>query len=449
MTHCTSSTLHFHPTLPVHLTSDAPRTSSDGGALLPRQVDERLGSPHELAVCIPDGRDPTRVVHSRLEQVRQRVYQIALGYEDCDDAHHLRGDPALLVACDKLPGDDTPLSSQPTLSRMENAVDGRCVRDMLHVLEQHYLDSFHEPPEVVVLDLDGTDDPTHGQRQLSFFHGHYDQHMYHPLLVFDGLSGQLITAILRPGNAHAARGAMGVPRGLIVALEQRFPKVRIVVRGDSGYCVPRLVRMLEELNTRLGDIDYLLGLAKNPAPLRKGAPVTTAANEQYAAGRRYVRHFGAFQYAAETWPHERHVVMKAERGDKGDNPRFIITSLTGFPPELLYDAYRERGQCENYIKDFKNALKADRLSCSNFWANFSRLPLHSAAYVLMHALRTEVGRRAPALATVRRDTLRPRLLKVAAHVTRSARRLWVRLPVTFPLAGLFMALARSLGADTS
>lgn len=444
MTHCTPAVLHFHPTLPVHLTSDAPDTSSNGGVLLLRQMDERLGLTRKLAGCIPDARDPSRVVHTRLEQVRQRVYQMALGYEDCNDAHTLRHDPVLQMACDLVPHSGSPLSSQPTLCRLENAVDGRSVRKVLAVLEQHYLDSFTSPPEVVVLDIDSTDDPTHGQQQFSLFHGFYDQHMYHPLLVFDGTTGQLVTAILRPGTVHAARGAAGVLRRLIVALKQRFPEVRVVVRGDSGFAMPRVMRMLEELDEQLGAIDYLLGLARNPVLQRRGEAVMAAANEQYAQGRPYVRHFGAFSYAAESWPHERHVVMKAEVSAKGENPRFVVTSLQGFPPELLYDAYCERGQCENYIKDLKNALLADRLSCSTFWANFLRLLLHAAAYVLMHALRTEAGRQAPALATVQMDTLRLSLLKVAAQVTRSARRLWVRLPTSFPLAAVFMSLADSL-----
>ena len=449
MTHSTALKLKFHRSVPIHLTCDAPRSSSDGGALLLRQMDERLGLLQKLSGCIPDARDPTRVVHSRLEQLRQRVYQIALGYEDCNDAAFLRHDPALQVACDVLPTPDAPLSSQPSLSRMENAVDARAVRRMLAALEQHYLDSFTQAPEVVVLDLDGTDDPTHGQQQLTFFHGFYDQHMYHPLLVFDGTSGQLISAILRPGNAHAARGAMGVLRRLIVALKQRFAQVRIVVRGDSGYCVPRLVNMLEELNAQWGDIDSLLGLAKNPALLRQGAGIMAAAQQQYEAGQRYVRHFGSFHYAAQTWPHERYVVMKAEKSSKGDNPRFVLTSLEGFAPELLYDAYCQRGQCENFIKDFKNALLADRLSCCDFFANFFRLLQHAAAYVLMHALRAEAAKHSAPLATVQMDTLRLRLLKVATHITHSARRLWVRLPAAFPLAHLFLSLAASLGADTS
>jgi hypothetical protein len=162
-----------------------------------------------------------------------------------------------------------------------------------------------------------------------------------------------------------------------------------------------------------------------------------------------VRHFGAFHYAAESWSRERLMVMKAERSHKGENPRFIVTSLEGFPAELLYDAYCERGQCENFIKDLKNALRADRLSCSTFWANFFRLLEHATAYVLMHALRSEAGRHSPALATVQMDTLRLRLLKVAAHVTQSARRLWGCLPHSFPLSSLFLMLARALQGDTS
>lgn len=448
MTERTAATLHFHPALPIHLTCDAPQTSSDGGALLLRQVDERLGLLSRMSACIPDKRDPSRIEHTRLEQLRQRVYQIALGYEDCNDAHQLRDDPALQVACDRPPRGDSPLSSQPSLSRMENAVDGLSVRRMLRLLEQHYLDSFTEPPEVVVLDIDSTDDPTHGQQQLSFFHGHYDQHMYHPLLVFDGQSGQLITALLRPGNAHAARGARGVLRRLIKALKRRFPKVRIVVRADSAFAEPRLLQMLEALNTELGDIDYLMGLAKNKVLLRMGQHLMDAANEQYAQGTSHVRHFGAFHYAARSWPQERYVVMKAERTPEGENPRFLVTTLEGFPPELLYSGYCERGQCENFIKDLKNALSADRLSCTSFVANCFRLLEHAAAYVLMHELRRQVAPHAPALAHAQMDTLRLRLLKVAAHVTWSARRLWVRLPAVFPLAGLFLSLLRSLGGDS-
>ena len=446
MTDCTRPSLDFHPDLPVQVTFDAPETSSDGGALLLRLVDEQLKLTARLAPLIPDLRDPARIKHSRLEQLRQRVYQIALGYEDCNDADALRLDRALMTACDVLPDGQKALSSQPTLSRLENAVDMRSIKALLRGLEEQYLSSFTEPPEVVVLDIDTTDDPTHGGQQLSFFHGFYDQHMYHPMLVFDGVTGQLVTAVLRPGNAHAARGAAGVLGRIIRGLKRRFPEVQIVVRADSGFAVPRVMEMLERLNAELGNVDYLLGLAQNSILRSMGEETMAAARRQFAAGHSYVRHFGDFHYAAKTWPHPRLVVMKAELSEKGENPRFVVTSLEGFPPAWLYDAYCDRGQCENFIKDFKNALKADRLSCSSFEANFFRLLEHAMAYVLMHELRAQAGKKAPSLATVQMDTLRLRLLKVAAHVTRAARRILVRLPQAFPLAAVFAALCGTLAA---
>lgn len=446
MTDCTQLNIGFHPRLPIDVSFDAPDTSSDGGALLLRQVDDRLKLSQQFAACIPDHRNPVFVVHTRLEQIRQRIFQIALGYEDCNDAKTLRLDPLLKVACDLLPDDEGQLSSQPTLSRLENAADMRSIKKLLLLREGNYVASFKSPPELVILDIDTTDDPTHGQQELSFFHGYYDQHMYHPMLVFDGLTGQLVTAILRPGNAHAARGGMGVLRRIIVALRRRFPKTSIVVRGDSAFAVPRLTAMLEELNVELGGVDFLLGLAQNANLHRLGAPVMAAANAKFAAGQNYVRHFDSFRYAAKTWPHERQVVMKAERTEKGENPRFIVTSIEGFPPQWMYDAYCERGQCENLIKDFKNAIQSDRLSCETFVANFFRLLEHAAAYDLMHALRVHAGEASPALATVQMDTLRLRLLKVAATVKQSARRISVRLPRAFPLAGIFAAISGALAA---
>jgi len=304
--------------------------------------------------------------------------------------------------------------------------------------------SFPQAPEVIVLDIDSTDDPTHGQQQLSFFHGYYDQHMYHPLLIFDGESGQLVSAVLRPGNAHAARGAMGVLDRIIRQLKQRFPQVQIVVRGDSAFAGPRLLRRLEELEREWGGIAYVCGLAQNAVLLRQGAAAVAQARARFGATRQPVQHFDAFPYAAESWPQARHVVMKAEITEQGENPRFVVTSLAEFAPALLYHAYCERGQCENFIKDFKNALQADRLSCHTFAANFFRLLEHAAAYVLLHALRTQVAPLAPRLGRAQFDTLRLSLLKVAAIVSHSARRVLVRLPQAFPLAALFRQLAQTL-----
>jgi Transposase DDE domain group 1 len=435
--------LDFHPTLPIRVAFDAPHISSDGGLLLLRQMDDRLGLSKRLAALLPDERDPSKVKHARREQVRQRLYQIALGYADCNDADRLRHDPLLKSVCDRMPQAGS-LSSQPTLSRLENAVDAGTLRAVLREVEEQYVSSFARAPEVIVLDIDSTDDPTHGQQQLSFFHGYYDQHMYHPLLIFDGESGQLISAVLRPGNAHAARGAMGVLGRIIRRLKQRFPQVQIVVRGDSAFAVPRLLRLLDTLDRELGGIAYVLGLAQNAVLLRQGTAALAAARARFGTTRQPVQHFDAFAYAAESWPQERHVVMKAELSEQGENPRFIVTSLTEFAPALLYHAYCERGQCENYIKDFKNALQADRLSCHTFTANFFRLLEHATAYRLLHALRTQVALLAPRLGRAQFDTFRLQLLKVATLVSHSTRRVLVRLPAAFPLAALFRRLVVTL-----
>jgi hypothetical protein len=436
--------IDFHPDRPIDVIADAPETSSDGGLLLVRQADDRLGLCQRLASRLPDQRDPDRIEHSREEQLRQRVLQIALGYEDCNDADRLRHDPLFKTACDRAP-DGPPLSSQPTLSRFENVADGRAIKAMIADLEQSYVDGLPADTNLVVLDIDPTDDETHGRQQLTFFHGFYDQHMYHPLLVFDGQSGQLVSVLLRPGNAHAARGAKSLLTRIIRRIKVRFPSAQILVRADSGFCVPRILDQLEALKRELGDIHYVLGLAKNPRLLALAEEAIAEARRRYEMTRRHVRHFTAIQYAAATWSHERRVVAKAEHHHKGANPRFVVTDLDDVEPQLVYDViYCARGQAENMIKDLKNALNADRLSCSRYVANFFRLLLHATAYRLMHAIRTAAATVAPDLATKQFDTLRLRLLKVAAHVTQSARRILVRLPRVFPLAEAFCRISHFL-----
>jgi hypothetical protein len=447
MTECIAQlSLNFHPTIPLAVTFDAPHISSDGGVVLLRQVDDRLRLSERLAALLPDDRDPCKVHHPRREQLRQRLYQIALGYADCNDADRLRHDPLLQTVCD-CPAQAPRLSSQPTLSRFENAMDARGVRAMLDEIEDQYGASFPTAPDVIVVDLDSTDDPTHGAQELTAFHKYYDQHMYHPLLVFDGERGHLLSAVLRPGNVHAARGAMGVLRRLLRRLKRRFPQTQIVVRGDSAFAAPRLLRMLEDLDQELGGIAYVVGLAQNAVLRRAGAEALREAQRRFAATKLPVQYFTAFAYAAASWPQARHVVMKAEVTAQGDNPRFVVTSLAEFAPALLYHAYCERGRCENFIKDFKNALQADRLSCSTFTANFFRLLTHAAAYVLCHALRTALAPLAPLLGRAQFDTLRLQLLKVAAIVSQSARRLLVRLPAAFPWARVFRRLALTLAEE--
>jgi hypothetical protein len=444
MTQCTAqTTFDFFHRLPVLVRSDAPDMSSDAGALLLRQLDDEMGLTRSLAAELPDDRRAERVRHDRHEQVRQRVFQIALGYEDCNDADTLRHDPALKIACDRQPK-HAGLSSQPTLSRFENGMSGAAIGRLVRALERQWVESLRPEQQVVILDIDSSDDETHGQQQLSFFHGFYDHYMFHPLFVFDG-DGQLVTAILRPGNQHASRGARGLLRRLIRKIRRRCPQAAIVVRADSGFAVPRVLRELERLNVQLGDVDYLMGMARNRALERRLAPTMEQVQSQQV-GSEKIRRFCDFPYAAGSWSRSRRILGKAEMTWCGPNPRFVITSIEGFEPEDLYRAYCERGQAENYIKDLKRALKADRLSCHRFAANFFRLLLHATAYRLLFALRRIVGKVAPRLATVQFDTLRLRLLKIAGLVRQSVRRIVVQLPKSFPLTETFHAVAARIMA---
>lgn len=438
--------LDVHPQRTVEVTFDAPQVSSDGGLLLLRALDEQLGLCAQLAALVPDERDPARVVHSRLEQVRQRVFQIALGYEDQNDATALRTDPLARAMCDRLPDDELGLSSQSTLSRLEHAVRARDVVCMQQLLEDDYVCSLPEDTTAVVLDLDSTDDPTHGQQPLSFFHGHYGHAMYFPLLVFDG-EGRLASVRLRPGNAGNNRYSTPLIVRLVRKLKARFPQAMVVLRADSGFCTPQLLDALEALDEELGDVEFVLGLQRNVKLVAAVAGPLAEAAARQARPTDASRVYSSLLYQAKSWSRPRYVVAKAEQlGDK-PNPRFVVTSLDHVPPRMLYEnGYCGRGEAENRIKDFKNALAGDRLSCTTYVANAFRLLLHAFAYRLLDALREEVAAVAPVLGQAQFDTLRLRLLKVAAIVRQSVRRITVALSKAFPLASLFRQVAARLAA---
>ena len=439
----------FHPNRAVDLTNDAPQTSSDGGLLLLRQLDERLGLAGRIAALLPDSRAPERVVHSRLEQVRQRLFQIALGYEDQNDADALRHDPLWRTACDRLADDARGLSSQPTLSRLEHAVTARTVVRLQRQLEVDYVAALPEDTDVVVLDLDSTSDPTHGQQPLSFFHGHYDCSMYFPLLVFDA-AGQLVSVRLRPGNAGNNRYATPLMRRLVLAIKARFPKATVVVRADSGFASPRLLGALDALNEALSGVDYVIGLEKNSRLLALVADEMAEAAQRAPREGGSARVFTSVTYQAKSWDRARYVVAKVEHLGDRPNPRFVVTTLDYVPARLTYErAYCGRGDAENRIKDFKNALKGDRLSCTTYVANAFRLLLHAFAYRLLDGLRAHIAEVAPALGRAQFDTIRLRLLKVAAQVRQSVRRIVVALPRTFGLADIFAQVAVRLGACTA
>jgi hypothetical protein len=424
--------------LPLEASFDGGRLTSDGGLPWVGEAEAVLGVCAALAGAVPEWRrGPVR--HSLATLVRQRVFQIACGYEDQNDAATLRADPLLKLVCGRLPETDGDLASQPTLSRLENAVRATSCYRLALALGAVYLQERERTgaPTRVLLDLDGTADPTHGHQEGTTYHGYYRQHMYHPLLIFDGDTNQLVTAVLRPGNAHGARGAVAVLTRLVRALRERWPGVAIELRADSGFAVPALYAWCEQAG-----VDYTIGLVPNPRLEAVAAPLLAAAQAQQAATGATARLAGETRYQAGPWPHPRRVVYKAEALAAGPNTRFVVTSRPD-PPLALYDFYVARGEPELWIKDLKRACFADRLSDHRFVANQFRLVLHAAAYWLLDTLRRWLV--AAGAARLQLDTLRLRLLKIGGRVRELLTRVRLHLASSHPGQPLWALLAARAG----
>jgi hypothetical protein len=412
------------PPTTLSVTFDAGQLSSDGGLIWLARADDRLGVSGAFAEQIRDWRrGPVR--HPLTLLLRQRLLQIACGYEDQDDADTLRCDPLLKLVCGRRPHEPSAdLASQPTLSRLENAVDRRACYRLAQALLAIYLQERERAaggvPTQVLLDLDSTDDPTHGDQEGSSYHGYYRQHMYHPLLIFDGETNQLLTAVLRRGTVHASRGVVAVLRRVVTAIRARWPHVTIALRADSGFAIPALYDYCEH-----EQIAYTLGLAPNIRLQTLAAPLVEEAARQHEQTGEKVRLAGEGRYAADSWPHERRVVYKAEELEKGSNLRFVVTSRTDLAPLPLYNWYVRRGEPELWIKDLKDACFADRLSCHRFWANQFRLLLHAAAYWLLDTLRRALLQ--AGTARMQLDTLRLRLIKIGGWVRETPQRLALSL----------------------
>jgi hypothetical protein len=361
--------------LPLEVSFDGGRLTSDGGLPWLEQAEQTLGLCAAFAAGIPDWRRGP--VRHRLETlIRQRVFQIACGYEDQDDADTLRSDPLLKLVCGQLPESGHELASQPTFSRLENAVDRKSCYRLAVALGEVYLRERERDgiPSHIVLDVDGTDDPTHGQQEGRAYHGYYRQHMLHPLLIFDGETHQLITVVLRPGYCHGSYGVKAILKRVVQAIRACWPKVRIELRMDSAGAIPDIYAWCEAEG-----IPYAIGLITNPRLTTLAAPLVAEAQRQRAApGTEKVRLGGETVYQADSWDHSRRVVIKAEALPKGPNTRFVVTTRSD-PPEDLYAWYVARGDSENAIKDLKVACFADRRSDHRFCANQFRLLLHAAA----------------------------------------------------------------------
>jgi hypothetical protein len=436
---------------PVMVDFDGPALSSDGGVLLLAAADRKLGLTEALAEEIHDTRDWRKLQHGHLEMLRQRVYSIALGYADCNDTARVGSDPALKLACHRLPRSEAALASQPTLSRFENAPSGRelvAVGRRLERLVIERLKRAHPRARRITIDLDPTDDPTHGQQDFSFFNGYYDSWCFLPLLGFLSIDDEpeqhLFYARLRPGYAKEMRCTGTLLRRTVAALRRRFKKARILVRLDAGFACPRLFEMLEELG-----VDYLVAMPENKVLRRAARHHLASARRMAWCQKRSVQLFYETPYRAGTWKRERRVVFKAEvvfhpgRRLK-DNPRFVVTNLR-HGPQRIWEMYCLRGDSENRIKELHHDLEIDRTSCSSFLANQFRVLQTAVAYVLYQELRA--GLRHTELARAQVATLRLRLVKVAALIKQSVRRILFSFPASYPWKALWRESARSLGAS--
>jgi hypothetical protein len=403
--------------------------SSDAGILLARQAEQQMQVCQAIADCIEEWRDPHRITHSPHQLVSQRVYQIVGGYEDANDSNRLRHDPIYKVACDRLPLPNADhLASQPTMTRLENHVSKPEVSRMRSRMVDGFIMQYQQPPDEIVLDIDGWDDPTHGQQQLSCFHGYYGQSMSFPVLINEAKSGYPLVLQLRAGNSHPGKGMAGILRWLFWRLKRAFPGVRLALRADAGFALPEILRVCER-----SGIGYAIGFARNAVTERKISDLLERARLQFLITGEKARLFDDVYYAAASWEAPRRLVMKAEWLPKGSNPRFVLTNLED-PPQTVYDDfYGQRGaDSEHRIKEFKLGIQAGRLSCHTFIANQFRLLLAQAAYILLLSIRQAA--RGTQFATAQVSRLQAMLIKGAARVRISARRVLVELAVYCPFA---------------
>jgi Transposase DDE domain group 1 len=441
MNQSATAALAFAPPGPLPLTVDflGGRLTSDGGWAWVAEADAALGLCAALAAALPDHRQ-RRGRHAVVDLVRQRIFQLVAGYEDQDDADTLRHDPLLKLVCGRLPESDPDLASQPTFSRFENAFAARDCYRLAMALGEVYLRERERDgtPSHIVLDLDSTDDPTHGDQEGSAYHGYFRQHMYHPLLIFDGTTGQFITAILRPGNAHAGAGALAILKRVVARLRARWPEVTIELRADAGFAKPEIYAFCEQEG-----IAYTIGLVTNARLASLAAPLLADALAQQAAAEgAKVRLVAEDVYQADSWLTPRRVIIKAEALAKGPNTRFVVTTRTD-DPAALYAWYTDRGETENWIKDLNTGCFGDRLSCHRFLANQLRLLLHGAAYWLLDTLRrwlVQAGNE-----RLRLETVRLRLIKIAGRVRQLPTRIHLRLASSHPGEPLWHHLATREG----
>lgn len=420
--------------------------SSDSGVLLLRETEAQIGILDRIASCIVDERDQRYVKQGIQDMLSQRVYQVACGWEDGNDCDSLREDPGFKMAANRLPLTGDALASQPTISRFENSVSTRELYRIAESFVEGFIASYPKAPKVIVLDFDETVDVVHGQQQLSLFNGYYGEYCYCPLHVYEGLSGKLITTILKSGKRISGKMALAILKRLVKKLRRVWPRTIIVFRGDGHFNSPVIHDWVEDEK----NVYFVTGLTSNNQLMQCCRSVRERAKKLYHEKGHAVKLYYSFYYQAESWSRAQRIVAKIERSENGEDIRFVVTNMDVAKAKVLYERiYCSRGNMENMIKEHKVYLKSDRTSCHRFAANQFRLFIHSAAYVLLHALRSNVLKHTQ-FARASFETIRLKLLKIAAQVHELKTRIKIQLPESYPhkdilerCCGIFALLAKT------
>jgi len=407
--------------------------SSDAGALIIREAEKHVGIIATISNCINDNRDSRYVDHTVEDIVTERATLIVCGYEDANDCNEMRYDPIFKMVANRCPIEGEPLASQPTVSRLENMVRRTDLLRIGYGFIDNFVDSYVSPPRAIILDFDTTDNEVHGTQQLRFFDAYYKEYCYQPLHIYEGMSGKLIASILRSGKRVNGKEIVAILKRIVKRIRRRWKHTVIVFRGDSHFSSPEVHEWIEENE----DVEFIIGQSGNKVLNQSVEKTREQARELYQKTQEKVKLYTSFYYQAGSWKKLRRVIGKVEISEKGENVRFVVTSFQTAGEKMLYTTvYCSRGNAENYIKNHKVYTKSDRTSCHRFEANQVRLFLHSAAYVLLHAIGKNLLKRTQ-FANATFDTIRLRILKIGAQVRELKTRIKIHLSSSFPLKLIF------------
>lgn len=427
----------------LKLDFDGGALSSDAGLLLLGEVERQIGLIKGISELIDDRRDARYIDHSVKDLLMQRIGQIACGYEDGNDCNELRHDPILKLFANRLPDSGAALASQPTMSRFENSISGKTLYKLAYLFAEQFIHSYDEAPEVIILDFDDTENTVYGDQQLSLFNAYYGSYCYLPLHVYEGISGKLVTTILKPGRSDG-KLILAILKRMVELIRSHWPNTLIIFRGDGHFSAPEVMEYIDEQE----GVMFVSGLSGNSVLKKLAAPIVERAQQRYEKVGCKVTLFHSVRYKAGSWQSYRRVVIKVEVCGKGVNVRYVVTDMQQAKASVLYKTiYADRGKCELYIKDHKLHLKSDRTSCHHFEPNQFRLLLHSAAYVLTHTFREEILK-GTQLAKATMKSIQLKLFKIGAKVKEMKTRVKIELASAYPLKevlcksiGIFQALA--------